>query len=412
MDILESHRKRLWVVSTPKLYCDGTHRIRDPQETIDTVERFLPVMGITRIANVTGLDRIGIPVTVVCRPNSRSVATSQGKGTSLAAAKASGLMEAIETYLAEHIMLPLKHASFEEMRYTHALAEIDGLPAVKNSNFGHYSRILWIEGINLLNESSVWLPYELVHTDYTRPMPPGSGSFMASSNGLASGNDLSEAISHAICEVVERDAVTLWSLSSPQLREKHRVKLVTIEDPICCDLLHMFDAADIDVAVWEVTSDIGIPAMLVWIMERGNHERLLGRPSVGAGCHPTREIALSRALTEAAQERLNLIAGSRDDLDREYYSDMKFNEVFEITGGSDFSAGSTTLFGSCREDIDWQLRQLQRVGIRQVILVDLNSDLFRDIAVARVVVPGLEGVSDDPRYVPGSRARNLLGSMP
>ena len=166
-------------------------------------------MGITRIANVTGLDRIGIPVTVVCRPNSRSVATSQGKGTSLAAAKASGLMEAIETYLAEHIMLPLKHASFEEMRYTHALAEIDGLPAVKNSNFGHYSRILWIEGINLLNESSVWLPYELVHTDYTRPMPPGSGSFMASSNGLASGNDLSEAISHAICEVVERDAVTL-----------------------------------------------------------------------------------------------------------------------------------------------------------------------------------------------------------
>jgi ribosomal protein S12 methylthiotransferase accessory factor YcaO len=29
-----------------------------------------PVMGITRVANVTGLDSVGIPVVMVCRPNS------------------------------------------------------------------------------------------------------------------------------------------------------------------------------------------------------------------------------------------------------------------------------------------------------------------------------------------------------
>jgi ribosomal protein S12 methylthiotransferase accessory factor len=37
-------------------------------------------MGVTRIANVTGLDRIGIPVAIAVRPNSRSVSVAQGKG--------------------------------------------------------------------------------------------------------------------------------------------------------------------------------------------------------------------------------------------------------------------------------------------------------------------------------------------
>ena len=67
----------------------------------------MPTMGITRIANITGLDRLGIPVVMVCRPNSRSIAVSQGKGLTLDAAKASGLMESVETFHAESITRPL-----------------------------------------------------------------------------------------------------------------------------------------------------------------------------------------------------------------------------------------------------------------------------------------------------------------
>ena len=37
-------------------------------------------------------------------------------------------------------------------------------------------------------------------------------------------------------------------------------------------------------------------------------------PEFGAGCHPSRDIALLRALTEAAQARTTFIAGSRDDM--------------------------------------------------------------------------------------------------
>ena len=48
----------------------------------------------------------------------------------------------------------------------------------------------------------------MVHTAYTLPRPTGTGCFIATSNGLASGNHLREAISHAICETVEREAAT------------------------------------------------------------------------------------------------------------------------------------------------------------------------------------------------------------
>lgn len=68
-----------------------------PAETVARVRRFMPAFGITRIANVTGLDTIGIPVVMVCRPNSRSISVSQGKGPDLDAARASGLMESVES---------------------------------------------------------------------------------------------------------------------------------------------------------------------------------------------------------------------------------------------------------------------------------------------------------------------------
>ena len=83
---------------TLKGYTVDTHRTVSTQETMTRVSPFLQQMGITRIANVTGLDTIGIPVVMVTRPNSRSVAVSQGKGLSLTAAKASGVMEAIESW--------------------------------------------------------------------------------------------------------------------------------------------------------------------------------------------------------------------------------------------------------------------------------------------------------------------------
>src|SRR5260370_38295118 len=85
----------------PKNYRAGTHRLVSPEETLESVWRFFPVMGITRVADITGLDVIGLPVVTVCRPNSRAVTVSLGKGLDVAAARASGVMESIEAFMAE-----------------------------------------------------------------------------------------------------------------------------------------------------------------------------------------------------------------------------------------------------------------------------------------------------------------------
>src|SRR6266404_9735091 len=126
-------RRGRWSTSTAhrptaKVLTRGTHRSQSVAQTIDRVWRLAPVMGITRVANVTGLDEVGIPVVMVSRPNSRSVTVSQGKGIDLGSAKASGLMEAAELYHAETTTLPLRLATYEELRYQHNVIEIEELP--------------------------------------------------------------------------------------------------------------------------------------------------------------------------------------------------------------------------------------------------------------------------------------------
>ena len=199
----------------PKTHRAGTHRLVSPEETLESVRRFLPVMGITRAADITGLDVIGLPVFTVCRPNSRAVTVSLGKGLTPAAAKASGVMESIEAFMAERITRPLVLGSVNDLRSSHPLVDVDLLPRTTDSVYHPDAPLLWIEGRELLTGTPRWVPYEMVHTAYTLPRPTGTGCFIATSNGLASGNHLLEAISHAICETVERDAATLHSVRAP-----------------------------------------------------------------------------------------------------------------------------------------------------------------------------------------------------
>src|SRR4051812_30970889 len=106
---------------TKKAFRGGTERAVPPAETLDRILPLLPEFGITRIANVTGLDRVGLPVIAVSRPNSRSISVSQGKGLTLEAAQVSGLMESIESWHAEHALLPLLLGSEAELSRTHRL---------------------------------------------------------------------------------------------------------------------------------------------------------------------------------------------------------------------------------------------------------------------------------------------------
>jgi YcaO-like protein with predicted kinase domain len=136
----------------------GSHRTRLP---IETLAQLLPIkhrFGITRIANVTGLDRIGLPVVLATRPNSRSVAVSQGKGTSIEAAKASAVMEAVELWHAENFLHPMTYASYSEIEQGGRAMDVSRLPRIKNSRYSEYLRMHWVEGSNLRSGAPILVP--------------------------------------------------------------------------------------------------------------------------------------------------------------------------------------------------------------------------------------------------------------
>lgn len=399
-----------------KQFRRGTHRFVSPNETLERVRRWMRALGITRVANVTGLDTPGIPVVMVCRPNSRSISVSQGKGLTLESAKASGLMEALELCHAERPRIPLVRASYNEICQERTIIDLGGVPRLSGGAFRPGLPLLWTEGRDLLaRRAPAWLPFDLVHMDWTLPLSIGTESFVRSSNGLASGNHFLEAASHALCELVERDATTLWHCLGETARAQTRLDLTTVDDPSSAEVLDRFARAGVAVAIWETTTDIGIPAFLCMTAERSPSALRPLPPVGGEGCHPAREIALLRALTEAAQKRLTMIVGSRDDLFACEYRErldpdfvQRAARALEQTDGARrFADVPTWNAETFDEDLCWELERLRSVGIEQAIAVDLSGP-ERDFSVVRMVVPGLEGIHEIPGYVAGRRARARL----
>lgn len=388
----------------PKRFRAGTHRTTDPSATLARVLPLASRMGITRVGVLTGLDVIGIPVVAAVRPNSRSIAVHQGKGVTLAAAKASGVMEAVETFHAENMALPLRLASHTELP-----GAID--PAMLPRSSGNVvgdQRLLWVQARELMASGKVWVPYELVSADYTYPMPQGSGAFQATTNGLASGNHWLEAVLHGAYEAVERDAIALWRNCSDAAQDARAIDLTTIDTPTSRSLMAAFEDAGVILRVWELTSDIGLPVFLCLATSGDDGVE----PELGSGCHADVDVALSRALTEAAQARLTRISGARDDFAAASYRPSVQMERHEAArrwmrtpARRDFHSAPSRAGVNLRADLDTALALLASAGIRQVAYVDLTKPEF-GIPVARVIIPGLEGPWTPPHgeYTPGARA--------
>jgi YcaO-like protein with predicted kinase domain len=395
-----------------KAFKRGTHRAIAPEETLARVGPKARQIGITRLGNLTGLDRIGIPVTVAVRPNSRSVSVSQGKGFGISQALASALMEAIELFHGESLTGRTVEASFVELSCAVPPSSLCGT----GTSFPDRTRMRWIEGYDLLGREACWVPWEVVHTDYTLPTSHSSEYFLSSTNGLASGNHLVEAVSSAICELVERDAVALWHARDVHERSRCRLDVASIDHEDCCTLLELYETAQIAPRLWDVTSDIGIPAFICDIPAANDDASSGLRRFRGAGCHPDRGVALARALTEAAQVRLTYIAGIRDDLPSSDYAESvkeKLGAAFldalsQAAKARSFRDVPSLDADDVAVDLRWELGRLRAIGVERIIAVDLTRPDF-GIPVVRIVIPGLEWDCNHPDYIPGHRARRAGG---
>jgi ribosomal protein S12 methylthiotransferase accessory factor len=374
--------RRLQADTWTRQYRYGTRRVVPAAVTLRRIRPLMPLAGITRLASVTGLDWLGIPVYQAVRPTSRNLSVSQGKGLTRAHAMVSALMESLESFHAEEIRQPRVRATVGEMK-----RELQYDPyalALRDAGALHDATVLdWIAATDLGDGSPTWVPRLLCQLDYRVGERLFVPLFWTSSNGLASGNTVGEALVHGLCEIVERDALA---------RQRDPARPWRIVDPASVDaalarrLLDRIARAGLRTRIADVSGPTGLPTFEVWIEDPGD-----GPVYFGAGCHRNRLIALTRALTEAAQSRAAVVAGSRDDLPRTLYGRRAkgAQDPADDSWVARFRDAPSLPSLPPTQEVADLVRRVQGVTGMPALGVDLIRPEF-DVPVVFAVAPGLQ----------------------
>ncbi len=273
----------------------------------ETAWRLARQAGVTRFAEVTGFDRIGIPVMQAVRPQSRSLSVSQGKGRSRWQAGISAAMEALELHLAEKVLPAARRPPdlSEQSLWNRHLppgARLGGQP------------IDWIEGQDLLSGRHCALPHGLVSMDFTRPQP-----MHPISTGLAGHATRERAITTALCEV--RDRVGLHRFATMDAFERRSAEI----DPASLPSREMqwatrrIAGAGAHLRLWDMFPGQPWPVIVAVLFDSGGPQMTV--PSLGVCCRRGQAAAAFGAIAEAAQSRVTLLAGARDDIGFDQFGD-------------------------------------------------------------------------------------------
>jgi YcaO-like protein with predicted kinase domain len=367
-------------------YRFGTHRAVPPAETLRRIRPLLRAAGITRLADVTGLDWIGIPVYQAIRPNSRTLSASQGKGLTRAQAQVSALMEALEVCHAEEIVQPSVCETVGQMRRS-LRYDPSALDLLQRDVLGDDLPVEWLPATDLSTGAPTWVPRQLCDLDLCVRDRVCIPVFRTSSNGLCSGNTIVEALIHGLCEVVERDSLRRYAQA--RFEPARSVISDTVTSRLGQRLLDQFVRAGMALQIVDMSGPTGLPCFEVFVDHPDGP--LL---TEGSGCHPSRSTALIRALTEAAQSRLTYIAGNRDDIPRQIYrpptraaGSWTFRPTMSVAERC-FDVAPTVHaagFGALLQDIVGRVRTLTGMS---PVAVDLSRPEF-GLPVLFVVAPGL-----------------------
>lgn len=396
---------------SPKYAGDGVVRVVPPSETIARVLPLCEKIGVTRIADVTGLDRTGIPNFTTVRPREagRGISYYNGKGLTASAAKAGALMEALERHTAERCDLPVVCGTRNDMREYGMAVDPRKIIVPLVREYDPCTTLEWVAGYDLLSDQPMFVPLNVVVCPYT-PADGAARVYYSHTNGLASGNTIEEAVCHAICEVVERDAVSLADAIdtlAPAVKQLlqgetetapnresvpaavgRRVALDTLPS-VARRLVGEMEQAGLHVCLRDVSAALGVASLECTCIE----ERLDGRHLVHGGCgsHPDSRVAVNRALTEAAQSRVAHIQGGREDFVGRIRENIPFDLKDVVERGDSFSFATVPTVENAKidDDIRYLLDRLSEAGLEQVVVVDLTQEEL-GVPVVRVVIPQAE----------------------
>jgi len=134
----------------------GTVRARSADETLERIKPRIPEFGITRVASVTGLDVLGVPVWMAVRPLARSLTVSQGKGITDALAFISAVMESIEMHHAEHWDETGPIVSLGEAFQDSRFASPAALSLRSDAQVTDATAVMWVEGQDLISGNAAF----------------------------------------------------------------------------------------------------------------------------------------------------------------------------------------------------------------------------------------------------------------
>lgn len=392
--------------------------------TIEHARALRERYGITRIADLTHLDPIGIPVINVIVPNSPdSLGVYNGKGLTREQAVAGGLMEALERQICsrceiERFFVPVRQVmDYLDLPRLNWIGPDDG-------------EVECVWGTDLLGGTRMAVPLGLTQN----PRQSARVFSHTSSNGLASGNNPTEAIYHALFELCERhlwSRVHILSHMWPRSLRAHAGRDldeaddpltsevdVAVDTPVIGELVEKIERAGLKFRLLAYAHDIWPVAMMARISGPGGDAMYY---HLGFGCSWSPVHAAVRAITEAVQVRVADISGTREDLK---YADAQSVGFAHGKRPGEFPSGRWYYDGPVREhiaiedlpdrsqpdlddEIDMLLGVLRANGERCIPYVDLTPPGL-PVSVARVIVPTLERTLVDGTLSPKMTA--LLSS--
>jgi ribosomal protein S12 methylthiotransferase accessory factor len=239
------------------------------------------------------MDKLNIPNYSAVLPGTEDyIWVYSGKGRTKVHAQVSALMESIERYssLPSSSQRRFTQGSYDQLSKEHTVLHPEEVVEPFNFQYKDYMTMDFLSGFEMLSEGIILVPAALALFRYS-PKPPALNPFaFYHTNGLASGNVLEEAICHSLCEVIERDAVSLAQLRASALPfhsiqhisnalrsqgypvtsitpDRFRDDASIFSDIDIYDLdfqplkvmIRKFEEAGIPLIIKNITSDIGIP---------------------------------------------------------------------------------------------------------------------------------------------------------
>ncbi len=377
----------------PKYARETGIRAVPPKETLARVLPLLGTAGLGEPEDITSKDEIGIPVFSVDRMETAMGVPKyyNGKGVTREQAEASAVMESIERYSAEpreddEVVFGTYEQACDVMATIPPADMILPIWALDNLQG---AEIAWTEGWDILRGERVWVPACAVFYPY---IPDTDLQlFKYHTNGLASGNNMEEAVLHATFELVERDA---WSIA--EYRNLPVPDVIADPDSLPGKLIARFAEHGVEVHLKDLTCDTGIPTIGAAADDVATRDPEM--LTIGVGTHLDPEIAAIRAITEVAQSRATHRDGKKINAQLQRATvQMGYERVKELNrlwfgegrgsvNLSDIPDGSTD---DVLDDIEVVLSRLVDAGFDRVVAVDLTRPEL-EVPVVRMVIPGME----------------------